>query len=743
MKRIVPTLAAIMISGSLAYATPTHAAEDVVIVYDASGSMWGQIDGVSKIEIAREVMADLINQWDEDTNLGLVAYGHRRKGDCSDIETLIEPAPLDKASFIKTVNGIMPIGKTPISASLQHAADLLSYRDSQATIVLISDGLETCNADPCEISKQLATQGVNLTTHVVGFDLETKAHANLSCIADNTGGIFVPASNAAELHDALAQVQSAMQQQPAVLEPEPEPEEPALPEVEIKGPEQVTTGAKFDVTWSPTLGMTDIVGIVPADAEEGTRGNYKRTGNKNKNELQLIAPAETGLYELRYILNEGNKTLATAPIEVVEVTVSGPEQVTSGASFEVTWSTTIGSTDMVGIVPADAKEGTRGNYRRISNNSKALLTAPAETGLYELRYILNEGNKTLATAPIEVVAAEVIVSGPEQVTTGAPFEVTWSTTIGSTDMVGIVPVGAKEGTRGNYKRTGKSTETQLTAPAETGLYELRYILNEGNKTLASAPIEVIAAEVTVSGPEQVTTGAPFEVTWNTTIGGSDMLSIVPAGAKEGTRGNYKRTGKNTEARLTAPAQTGLYELRYILNEGNKTLASAPIEVIEAEIGISAPTIIRAGNDVEITWSSTIHPSDMISIVPAGAKEGVRNIYMRTSNKTAGQLKAPKETGLYEIRYMLEEGKKTIASAPLEVVAADAPLDDGAGLTVPTDAQVGEVITITWTGTSDSSDQRIALAGTDQPDFSWITVQPANQEKSIQLTMPDKAGFYEV
>ena len=226
MKRIVPTLAAIMISGSLAYATPTHAAEDVVIVYDASGSMWGQIDGVSKIEIAREVMADLINQWDEDTNLGLVAYGHRRKGDCSDIETLIEPAPLDKASFIKTVNGIMPIGKTPISASLQHAADLLSYRDSQATIVLISDGLETCNADPCEISKQLATQGVNLTTHVVGFDLETKAHANLSCIADNTGGIFVPASNAAELHDALAQVQSAMQQQPAVLEPEPEPEEP-------------------------------------------------------------------------------------------------------------------------------------------------------------------------------------------------------------------------------------------------------------------------------------------------------------------------------------------------------------------------------------------------------------------------------------------------------------------------------------------------------------------------------------
>src|SRR5690606_39849834 len=94
---------------------PTSAAEDVVIVYDASGSMWGQIDGVSKSEIAREVMADLVNGWSDGTNLGLVAYGHRSEGDCGDIETLIEPGPLDRASFIDTVNAIRPRGKTPIS----------------------------------------------------------------------------------------------------------------------------------------------------------------------------------------------------------------------------------------------------------------------------------------------------------------------------------------------------------------------------------------------------------------------------------------------------------------------------------------------------------------------------------------------------------------------------------------------------------------------------------------------------
>src|SRR5690606_40404305 len=125
----------------------------------------------------------------------------------SDLETWIEPGPLDRASFIDTVNAIRPKGKTPISAAVQHAAVLMSYRDNPATVVLISDGLETCQADPCALAEQLAQQGVRFTTHVVGFDLEDAAHANLACIAENTGGVFVPAQNAAELKDALAHVQ--------------------------------------------------------------------------------------------------------------------------------------------------------------------------------------------------------------------------------------------------------------------------------------------------------------------------------------------------------------------------------------------------------------------------------------------------------------------------------------------------------------------------------------------------------
>lgn len=64
-----------------------------VLVLDASGSMWGQIDGENKIVIARRPMGELLDTLPEDQQLAMVAYGHRRKGDCGDIESLVAPAP--------------------------------------------------------------------------------------------------------------------------------------------------------------------------------------------------------------------------------------------------------------------------------------------------------------------------------------------------------------------------------------------------------------------------------------------------------------------------------------------------------------------------------------------------------------------------------------------------------------------------------------------------------------------------
>jgi Ca-activated chloride channel family protein len=655
MRQITLKLAALMMAGGIACAAPATAEDDVVIVYDASGSMWGQIDGTSKVEIARDVLADLVNDWDDDTNLGLVAYGHQKKGDCTDIETLVEPGPLDKAGFIDTVNQINPVGKTPISAAIQHAADLLAYRDRQATVVLISDGVETCNADPCDLSAQLEKQGVKFTAHVVGFDLEDEAQDSLSCIAENTGGMFVPASNATELHDALDQVQKAVKQEPATDEPAPEPEAAELPEIELTGPEQVTTGAVFNFSWDGAINERDFITIVPADADEGSSDEYIRVG--------------------------------------------------------------------------DASQGS--------------LTAPGAPGLYELRYALAQDRRTLASVPVEVVETEVTLTGPEQVTTGAVFDFSWDGAINERDFITIVPANADEGSSDEYIRVKDTSEGSMTAPGTPGLYELRYALNQDRRTLASVPVEVVETEVTLTGPEQVTTGAVFDFSWDGAINERDFITIVPADAEEGSSDEYIRVKDTSEGSLTAPGTPGLYELRYALNQDRRTLASVPVEVVETEVEIVSPGTVRAKSDVDVSWSKTINGRDFITIVPAGADEGTAEGYIRAKDATEGRLTAPDTPGLYELRYVLEQGRRTLASAPFEVVGADAPLDDGAGLSVPETAAPGETVTITWTGDGDSSDQRIALARKDQADFSYVSAHSVEAEKTMEIEMPDEAGVYEV
>lgn len=62
-----------------------------ILVMDGSGSMWGQIEGQAKITIAQDVVRDLLGTLPGDLDLGLTVYGHRRKGDCSDIETVVAP----------------------------------------------------------------------------------------------------------------------------------------------------------------------------------------------------------------------------------------------------------------------------------------------------------------------------------------------------------------------------------------------------------------------------------------------------------------------------------------------------------------------------------------------------------------------------------------------------------------------------------------------------------------------------
>ena len=112
--------------------------------------MWGQIEGTPKISIAREVLGSVLTDLPSDLSLGLMAYGHREKGNCSDIELIIAPAPGSAAEIVGTAEGISPKGKTPLSAAVRMAAEQLRYTEDKATVILITDGLERDPDDTLE-----------------------------------------------------------------------------------------------------------------------------------------------------------------------------------------------------------------------------------------------------------------------------------------------------------------------------------------------------------------------------------------------------------------------------------------------------------------------------------------------------------------------------------------------------------------------------------------------------------------
>ena len=184
---------------------------NIVFILDASGSMWKQVDGRYKIEIAKEVMCGIIKDLPENISAGLVAYGHRRKGDCSDVEQLVPISPLERKILIEKITSISPKGMTPITSSVRMTANTLKDLEKETTIILVSDGKETCEGDPCELVKKLKDEGLKFVMHVIGFDVTEEERVQLECMAREGGGAYYTAKDSLQFKAAAKKVVQASQ----------------------------------------------------------------------------------------------------------------------------------------------------------------------------------------------------------------------------------------------------------------------------------------------------------------------------------------------------------------------------------------------------------------------------------------------------------------------------------------------------------------------------------------------------
>jgi len=202
-KMVLVSLALLLISGT---AVQAEDYPEVMFILDASGSMSEDAGGKCKMDAAKDVMAEIVPDLEQEVRVGLTVYGHRRKGDCSDIEVVMPPGSTDREALLARVRALQPKGKTPITYAILTAAGLLKTKENETTIVLVSDGIETCGSDPCEVAERLKATGCKFVLHVVGFDVGDAAAKQLRCIASATGGKYFAASDAKSLLEALRTV---------------------------------------------------------------------------------------------------------------------------------------------------------------------------------------------------------------------------------------------------------------------------------------------------------------------------------------------------------------------------------------------------------------------------------------------------------------------------------------------------------------------------------------------------------
>jgi Ca-activated chloride channel homolog len=220
--------------GVLAFAAfaagEASAQTNVMFIFDASGSMKRSAGAESRIVAAKRAFSETLGAMPAGVRTGLIAYGHRRAKDCSDIE-VVSPIGADEArTQARMVEGFEALGETPIADAINRAGQAMqAFRGQSNSIVLVTDGIEECRGDPCAAAANLKSLGIDVKVHVVGFALGAGESSKLQCVVEQTGGRYFDANDVNALRRTLAEVRTIVAQ--AAPPPAPAPVAPPAPAV--------------------------------------------------------------------------------------------------------------------------------------------------------------------------------------------------------------------------------------------------------------------------------------------------------------------------------------------------------------------------------------------------------------------------------------------------------------------------------------------------------------------------------
>lgn len=722
------------------FSVTANAADKAIIVFDASGSMWGQVEGQTKIAIAKKTLNQLVKNWDENKELGLVAYGHRRKGDCKDIEALVPVGKINKSGMISKVNKINPKGKTPISASISKAADELKYTEDNATVILISDGKETCNADPCETATRLEKLGVNFTAHVIGFDVDIETSKQLKCIADNTGGKYFPADNAEELNEALKKVV----EQPKVLTIKAIDEENGgllSHSVEWK---LINEDSEEVISLSGN-GAGKIITIQGSDAI-----NEKKDNNQDGNQEEMLSTGKwlvsgiSGIYagEAPIEITGDNDQLLKVNMnkKLPKVTITAPDEATTGTEITVSWDAPDVDNARITLQVADDKPEFYSTPVIFTKNKKEdTMRLPSIKGDYLLRFYRTEDRKTiLAERKILLKPAEVTINAPDEAVTGTELDVSWIAPKDSKARINLQMVDDKPEFYTNpvIYTEGKKQNT-MRLPSEAGNYVLRWFNHSDKKVVTEHPIKLIEEPITINAPDEAGTGTELEVSWTAPKTSEARINLQMADDKPEYYSNpVIHTKKKKQGTMRLPSEAGNYVLRWFNNSDRKLVVERPIKLIEETITINAPNDAGAGSEIDVSWTAPKTAEARISLQLADEKpEYYSNPSIHTKGKKQHTLRLPSESGDYVLRWYNNSDRKIITEHSIKLTEQEI------SISAPEEALAGTEVEISWDAPKGLKSFINIQIADEKPNYNSRPYLYTKKKKSDYMRMPSIAGKY--
>ncbi|MGC9344780.1 MAG: vWA domain-containing protein [Bacteroidales bacterium] len=160
----------------------------ILFVLDASQSMSGTWESDEKMNIAREILTELVDslQYVENVQMALRVYGHQSPvppQDCNDTRLEVPFAPENAGRIRQKLNSISPKGTTPIANSLAMTVnDFPPCSNCRNIILLITDGIEACDGDPCAVSRELQQKSIVLRPFVIGIGIDPGFRETFECV---------------------------------------------------------------------------------------------------------------------------------------------------------------------------------------------------------------------------------------------------------------------------------------------------------------------------------------------------------------------------------------------------------------------------------------------------------------------------------------------------------------------------------------------------------------------------------